>query len=80
MSMLHDYMVLRSKEKSKMEKADNAIYSLFHELYEWQRYHYCSKYRDFDDVYCLITGETNTFLEGKRSLDDCFGRKFTSFR
>ena len=34
MSMLHDYMVLRSKEKCKREKADNAIYSLFHGSYE----------------------------------------------
>ena len=30
MSMLHDYMVLRSKEKCKREKTDSAIYSLFH--------------------------------------------------
>ena len=75
MSMLHDYMVLRSSEKCKRGKADNAIYSLFHRLYEWQRYHSCCKYRDFDDVYCLMTGQTNTFPEGKRSLTDCFGRK-----
>ena len=34
MSMLHDYMVLRSREKCKREKMDNAIYSLFHRLYE----------------------------------------------
>lgn len=75
MSMLHDYMVLRSKEKCKREKADNAIYSLFHGSYEWRRYHSYSKYRDSDDVYCLMTGVTNTFPESKRSLADCFGRK-----
>ena len=75
MSMLHDYMVLRSKEKCKREKADNAIYSLFHGSYEWRRYHSCSKYRDSDDVYFLMTGEMNTFPEGKRSLADCFGKK-----
>ena len=75
MSMLHDYMVLRSKEKCKRGKADNAIYSLFHGSYEWLRYHSCSKYRDSDDVYCLMTGVTNTFPESKRSLADCFGRK-----
>ena len=34
MSMLHDYMVLRSREKCKREKVDNAIYSLFHGSYE----------------------------------------------
>ena len=34
MSMLHDYMVLRSREKCKRGKVDNAIYSLFHGSYE----------------------------------------------
>ena len=34
MSMLHDYMVLRSREKYKWGKVDNAIYSLFHGSYE----------------------------------------------
>ena len=34
MSMLHDYMVLRSREKCKREKMDNAIYSLFNGSYE----------------------------------------------
>ena len=34
MSMLHDYMVLRSREKCKREKVDDAIYSLFHGSYE----------------------------------------------
>ena len=33
MSMLHDYMVLRSRGKRKREKVDNAIYSLFHKSY-----------------------------------------------
>ena len=40
MSMLHDYMVLRSKEKSKRGKSDNAIYSLFHRSHEYRRYHF----------------------------------------
>ena len=40
MSMLHDYMVLRSKEKSKRENSDNAIYSLFHRSHEYRRYHF----------------------------------------
>ena len=40
MSMLHDYMVLRSREKCKREKTDNAIYSLFHRSHEYRRYHF----------------------------------------
>ena len=57
MSMLHDYMVLRSREKCKREKTDSAIYSLFHGSYEWRRYHFRSKYRDSDDVYFQVGGE-----------------------
>ena len=75
MSMLHDYMVLRSKEKSKRGKECDARCSLFYGLQQYQIYHSYSKYRGLDDVYCLVTGETNTFSEGRRSLADCFGRK-----
>ena len=57
MSMLHDYMVLRSREKCKREKTDNAIYSLFYGSYEWRRYHFRGKYRDSDDVYFPVGGE-----------------------
>ena len=57
MSMFHDYMVLCSREKCNREKADNAIYSSFHGSYEWRRYHFRSKYRDSDDVYCPVGGE-----------------------
>ena len=45
MSMLHDYMVLRSRGKSKRENISNARCSLFYELQEWHTYHSCGKYR-----------------------------------
>ena len=78
MSMLHDYMVLRSREKCKWEKKRDARCSLFYGLQQYQIYHSYSKYRGSDDVYRLMTSETNTFPEGKRSLADCFGRKSDS--
>ena len=71
MSMLHDYMILRSREKCKMEKVNNAIYSLFHGSYEWRRYHLAVN----TGIQMMYTGVTNTFPESKRSLADCFGRK-----
>ena len=71
MSMLHDYMVLRSREKCKMEKVNNAIYSLFHGSYEWRRYHLAVN----TGIQMMYTGVSNTFPESKRSLADCFGRK-----
>ena len=45
MSMLHDYMVLRSRGKIKWEKISNARCSSFYLLQEWHTYHFCSKYR-----------------------------------
>ena len=57
MSMLHDYMVLRSKEKSKRGKECDARCSLFYGLQEVQIYHSYSKYRGLDDVYCLAVGD-----------------------
>ena len=71
MSMLHGYMVLRSKEKCKRGKADNAIYSLFHGSYEWRRYYLAVN----TGIQMMYTGVMNTFPESKRSLADCFGRK-----
>ena len=57
MSMLHDYMVLRSRGKSKWENISNARCSLFYGLQEVQIYHSYSKYRGLDDVYCLSVGD-----------------------
>ena len=45
MSMLHDYMVLRSKEKSKRGKECDARCSLFYGLQQYQIYHSYSKQR-----------------------------------
>ena len=57
MSMLHDYMVLRSKEKCKWGKKCDARCSLFYGLQQYQIYHSYSKYRGLDDVYCLAVGD-----------------------
>lgn len=57
MSMLHDYMVLRSKEKCKWGKKCDARCSLFYVLQQYQIYHSYSKYRGLDDVYCLAVGD-----------------------
>ena len=57
MSMLHDYMVLRSKEKRKWGKKCDARCSLFYGLQQYQIYHSYSKYRGLDDVYCLAVGD-----------------------
>ena len=57
MSMLHDYMVLRSRGKSKWEKKRDARCSLFYGLQQYQIYHSYSKYRGLDDVYCLAVGD-----------------------
>ncbi len=57
MSLLHDYMVLRSKEKCKWGKKCDARCSLFYGLQQYQIYHSYSKYRGLDDVYCLTVGD-----------------------
>ena len=57
MSILHDYMVLRSKEKCKWGKKCDASCSLFYGLQQYQIYHSYSKYRGLDDVYCLTVGD-----------------------
>ena len=69
MSMLHDYMVLRSREKCKRRKMDNAIYSLFHGSYEWRRYHFRSKYRDSDDVYCQVGEQDRMICFSSTAID-----------
>ena len=57
MSMLHDYIVLRSRGKSKWEKRRDARCSLFYGLQQYQIYHSYSKYRGLDNVYCLAVGD-----------------------
>ena len=57
MSMLHDYMVLRSREKCKRGKKCDARCSLFYGLQQYQIHHSYSKYRGLDDVYCLAVGD-----------------------
>ena len=46
MSLLHAYMVLRSRGKSKWENISNARCGLFYGLQEVLSYHSCGKYRD----------------------------------
>ena len=45
MSLLHAYMVLRSRGKSKLENISNARCGLFYGLQEWHTYHSYGKYR-----------------------------------
>ena len=52
MSMLHDYIVLRSRGKSKREKINHAIYSLFYGDKEDKAHYSYDTYRELDDVYC----------------------------
>ena len=57
MSLLHAYMVLCFRRKSKWENISNARYSSFYGLQEVRTYHSCGKYRGLDDVYCLAVGD-----------------------
>ena len=55
MSLLHAYMVLRSRGKSKWENISNARCGLFYGLQEWHIYHSCSKYRGIR--WCVLSGD-----------------------
>ena len=70
MSMLHDYMVLRSREKSKREKINYAIYGLFYGKKEDKAHCLHDIYGDLDDVYCPSGGGSNDsfFFYGHRLL------------
>ena len=57
MSLLHAYMVLRPRGKSKWGNISNARCSLFYGLQKVHAYHSCGKYRGLDDVYCLAVGD-----------------------